>query len=417
MKKLILIAAASFVSYIGFAQDPSVVSARMAQQNQNYDEAVEDINKAILDPETAKSPKTWLTRANIYYEMEAVPKYKAGNPYREATKSFMRMIELKPDMERDFTNKALFYCAQLYYNDGITAYQNRGFDSAYSFMQSVVDIHNIEGGKRFASVKAFDTIVATAQYVQANCLLSSGHEDDAMAIFLKLKENPIITSNPPRAISVYTMLINMYKKQNKDAETIATIQEAKKLYPDDQSIRNEEINYYIKTGKQDELTKKLEDAVAKDPNNPELYYNLGVQYYAMAFPDGKDANMDAAAKAEQAYKTAVKLAPDNGGYNYNLGAMYFNEATDINTKMNGLGTSAAEEKKYNELKVKRDALFNEAIPYLEKASDVFGATAAKANAQDHATYISTLTSLKQIYAAESKMDKVQELQKKLDAFK
>lgn len=417
MKKLILIAATAFVSHISFAQDPNVVSARVAQQGQNYDEAVEDINKAILDPETAKNPKTWLTRANIYYEMETVPKYKAGNPYREATKSFMRMIELKPDLERDFTDKALFYCAQLYYNDGITSYQNRGFDSAYSFMQSVVDIHNIEGGKRFASIKAFDTIAATAQYVQANCLLSSDHEDDAMPILLKLKENPIITGNQPRGISVYTMLINIYKKQNKDAETIATIQEAKKLYPDNQSIRNEEINYYIKTGKQDELTKKLEDAVAKDPNNPELYYNLGVQYYAMAFPAGKDANMDYAAKSEQAYKQAVKLAPDNGGYNYNLGAMYYNEATDINTKMNNLGTSDAEEKKYNELKTKRDALFNEAVPYLQKACDVFGATAAKADAQDHATYVATLVSLKQIYAVQGKKDKTDELQKKLDAFK
>ncbi|MEN0083040.1 MAG: hypothetical protein AAGC51_16355, partial [Flavobacterium lindanitolerans] len=52
----------------------------------------------------------------------------------------------------------------------------------------------------------------------------------------------------------------------------------------------------------------------------------------------------------------------------NLSVLKLNGDTAIVDEMNKLGTSAKDNKRYDELKVKREAIFKSTLPYLEKAN-------------------------------------------------
>ncbi len=168
--------------------------------------------------------------------------------------------------------------------------------------------------------------------------------------------------------------------------------------------------------------KKLEDAVSKEPNNADLYFNLATTYLGMANPKDlskKPANAaELVSKSEDAFQHAVKIAPDNAAINYNFGALYYNEATDVNNQMNAItGTSDADQKKYDNLKAQRDGLFAKSMPYFEKSYTVLSANESSLKGDDKGTYKSTVAALKEVYARQNKMDKSAEMKKKYDSLK
>lgn len=67
------------------------------------------------------------------------------------------------------------------------------------------------------------------------------------------------------------------------------------------------------------------------------------------------------------YKRAVELKPDYVNALINMAALTLDQEHAIVDEMNGLGSSAADDKKYDELKVKRQQLYLDAIPFLESA--------------------------------------------------
>ncbi len=148
-------------------------------------------------------------------------------------------------------------------------------------------------------------------------------------------------------------------------------------------------------------------------------FNLATTYLGMANPkDGKKpANaVEYTIKSEDAFERALKLSPENAGYNYNFGALYYNQATDYNDQMNAItGSSAADLKKYDDLKVKRDAMFGKSMPYFEKSYNILSVNESGLKGDDLRTYKSTLMALKEVYARQSKMDKSAEMKKKYEA--
>jgi Tfp pilus assembly protein PilF len=417
MKKVILTIATIGMSLTGIAQDKYVVSALTSLKEQNYDDAKENIDKAMASPETNEKPKALFAKVQIYYQMQNLDKYKASNPYREGSKALFKLIEVKPDYERTTVDQLLLATAYLYYNDGVKAYNDKKLTESTEDMNTVLKIHNMDGGKRFEkspNAKNFDTVAAGANQIMATSSYYLSNYDEAIPLLTMAKNNPI-TKTP----SVYECLIDSYNKKNKTADAQATIEEARKAFPDDQTIRNYELNSLITSGKQDELIKKLEEAAAKEPTNADIQFNLATVYLQMANPKGgkKPANTaELTAKSEEAYRQAIKLDPDNAGYNYNFGALYYNEAIDVNSQMNDItGTTEEDTKKYDGLKTNRDAIFGKAMPYFEKAYDVLSKNENNLKGEDWSTYKSTMLALKEIYARQNKMDKSQEISKKYDA--
>jgi hypothetical protein len=417
MKKAILFTAGVALSTLGLAQKQNIQSASNSLRNKEYDKAIEYINLAANDASSKDNPKTWYVKGNIYMDMQQDAKYKPQSPYREAATSYMKTATLDAKYEKENVDAMLISCAYSYYNDAVVAYNAKKYDDAITYSKTTSDIHDMEAGKRFAN-KSFDTVSAQSMIIQGYSLYYAKKYADALPVFNNLKINPVTKS-----ANIYLALIDIFKNLNKEQDMLAMFDEARKQYPDNQNIRNEELNYYIKLGKQDVLIKKLEDAVTTDPNNAELLFNLANGYSNMAFPkdvNGKDmpkpANfLEYAGKAEASYAKALKIDAENGGYNYNMGVLFYNQASEFNNKINDIkGNTAADLKKYDELKAQRDAMFDKAIPFLEKTYTVLGSKLGSLNADDKFSYQSALIALKEIYARKDDMNKSNEYKKKLD---
>ncbi|MBE2289598.1 MAG: hypothetical protein IAE95_08595 [Chitinophagaceae bacterium] len=419
MRKLVLIAATIGMTVPAMAQDKYVVSANIAMKNQNFEEAKTEIDKAMASPETREKPKALFAKAQIYYMLQDQEKYKASNPYREALATTIKLAEVKADYEKSTVDNMLLRGGFLSYNDGVKAYNDKRYSESVELMKTVVRVYELgAGGKRYEKLppafqKQFDTVAADAHLTMANAAYYAGNYEEAIPLLIKVKSNPI-----RKMPSVYECLIDAYAKQKNSAQELATIEEGRKAFPTDVTLRNYELNYYIKAGRMDELIKRLEEAAAKEPNNADLQFNIATTYLSMASP--KDGKMPANAveyygKSEAAFMNAVKLAPDNAGFNYNFGALYFNQATDYNNQINAItGSSAADMKKYDELKGKRDALFGKASPYFEKSFAALSPNESSLKGEDLKTYKSTLMALNKIYVIQSKLDKAADMKKRMD---
>ena len=92
---------------------------------------------------------------------------------------------------------------------------------------------------------------------------------------------------------------------------------------------------------------------------------------------------------------AIEIDPSSFGSNYNLGALFFNKAVELNNSAN----STSDNNKYKKLKKQADEFFNKALPYLESANSL--------NPKDK----NTLLSLKQLYYMKGDYKKSDEMKK------
>lgn len=425
MKKALLVVAAVGLTYAGVAQDKYVTSALTNYNTKSWDDAKADIDKAAVHPETKGKPKTLFAKGIIYVAMQQVDKYKGTNPYREGAQEMIKLAELKPDYKVDEVNGALMFGAMMYFNDGINAYNDKKYAESIEYMKNAVKIHNLGGGHRFDKfmegmvAKKMDTMSAAAETQMARSAYAMGNSEEVIKMINSIKNNPI-----SRTKDNYIILLESYEKYNKEnankmaAEELAATAEARAAYPDDPNIKNMEMNTLMKNGKTTDLLKKMEDDVAKEPNNADLNFNLGVLYQTLATPkdtkDKKPANAaELMTKADVSLSRAVKLAPENPSYNSALGSVYYQLAYEYNEQMNLItGTSTADNKKYDDLKAKRDAQFNKAMVPYEKAVAVYDAR-GKVEGNDQDIYHQTLDCLKQIYSILNKTDKAKEIAEKL----
>ena len=148
----------------------------------------------------------------------------------------------------------------------------------------------------------------------------------------------------------------IYTQKGDTQNAIKAVKEARTANPDDMGLLLTEANLYIKLDEKDRFKELMEEAVLKDPSNPELYFNLGV----IAAEQGDKE------KAKNYYEKALEVKPDFENAYLNLSALTLSEDQAIVEELNSLGTSKADNKRYDELKQKREDMFRSAIPYLEK---------------------------------------------------
>ena len=99
----------------------------------------------------------------------------------------------------------------------------------------------------------------------------------------------------------------------------------------------------------------MNEAIAQDPNNANLYYNLAVVT--------SDLGDKEAARAY--YEKAIEVDPNYENAYLNLVALILEGEQSIVEQMNSLGTSAADNAKYDALKSDREELYKECVPILK----------------------------------------------------
>ncbi|HAY70492.1 MAG TPA: hypothetical protein DCX89_01245, partial [Saprospirales bacterium] len=105
------------------------------------------------------------------------------------------------------------------------------------------------------------------------------------------------------------------------------------------------------------------------------------------------------------FNQALKLEPNYFDAIYSIGALYYNSAANMTKELNKYANDYSKEgtKKYNEIKSSMDALFDQALPYFEKAEGI--------NSND----AGVLQALSEIYARKNILDKAQQYKDRLDS--
>ncbi|RAJ26584.1 tetratricopeptide repeat protein [Gelidibacter algens] len=185
----------------------------------------------------------------------------------------------------------------------------------------------------------------------------------------------------------------IYMSQGNNEKAIAAMKDARAANPDDATLIISEANMQLKMGNRDEFKKLIEEALVTDPENPELLFNLGIV-------SAEGGNIEA---AKDYYEQALKIKPDYTDVHNNMAVLILSQEQDIIEKMNALGSSAADNKKYDELKAERSKLYGQAVPYLE--------TTLKLRPTD----VQAAKTLVNIYSALGETAKMKDMKAKLEA--
>lgn len=163
---------------------------------------------------------------------------------------------------------------------------------------------------------------------------------------------------------IYKNISLIYIKKDDIASAKKAIVDARKANPDDTSLIVSEADLYLKTKDFSTYKKLMEEVVAKDPHDATLFFNLGV-----ISSQSNDAN--AKAEAEKYYLKAIQIDPKYRDAYINLAVLKLDGDKELVEQMNKLGTTPADNKKYEVLKAKHLAIYRSALPYLEKAEELF----------------------------------------------
>lgn len=207
---------------------------------------------------------------------------------------------------------------------------------------------------------------------------------------------------------VYSNLYALY--QDKDpAKAVGYLEQGRKAYPDDVNLLFSEINYYLKEGKLEELTGKLDKAIEAEPNNPSVRATLGNVYERLYTQETEAGNTEKAGEyfdlAEKNYKDVLAIDAESSDANYSLGALYYNKAAIYVDEMNVLAEDFSKEgtKKYDAKKAQAMAQFDQAMPFFKKSYDL--------NPEDR----NTLIALREIYVRKDMFEEAGKIKEQLDA--
>lgn len=364
------------------AQNAEVVNAYNYQKFKEYDKAKISIDKAILDPKTGISAKTWYYRGLIYQDIEESPdaatKAVDAQALDKSIESYLKALEL--DTKKAYSEdikKRIPFLQNRYVNNGIVAYKAKEFQSAADNFMKSADL----------SEKLYSKIDTGLLFNAALAALNAKNVPVQKQLFSRL-----IDLKYPE-VEVYRSLANIYFAEKDTTKGLEYIAMGRTAFPSNNALMIDELNVYMSRGQSKQMVSKMEEAANADPSNKSLWFALGATYDNM----GKKDN------AETAYKKSLALDSNYFDALYNLGAMHYNAGVEVYNKVKDLPMS--KEKEYNAGKTKYTALFNKSLPYLEKALEL------------QPNDLNTLASLKEIYAKLDKFAKSTEMRKRIEALK
>jgi tetratricopeptide (TPR) repeat protein len=180
--------------------------------------------------------------------------------------------------------------------------------------------------------------------------------------FVKLgsHEKPRDEKIPSKRGEIYRNIALILVNKGKNEEAKQAFIDARKANPNDDSLLVNEANLYLTLNDFDTYTRLVNEALQKDPNNSEMYFNLGVV----------SANAKKLDVAEGYYKKAIEIDANYFNAYINLAELKMRSDDKFVEQINKLGTTDKELKQYEVLKTERNKNFQAILPLLEKAIQI-----------------------------------------------
>ena len=217
------------------------------------------------------------------------------------------------------------------------------------------------------SISKKDTVYL---YNAAASSLNSKDYDAALGYYLSLREVGYTgiakqedgTFSKSKSADIIKNIALIYEYKGDNEKALVAIKEARKENPTDISLLTTESNLYIKLDDMDSFKRVALEASELDPSNAELQNNLGI-----VFSDSGDNE-----QAIKYFKKAIELNPKHKSAYFSLASVILKDDPAIVEEMNSLPMKMTPKvaAKYDKLKAKREAMYLEAIPYIEKHLEI-----------------------------------------------
>ncbi|GAA3590530.1 tetratricopeptide repeat protein [Flavivirga amylovorans] len=412
MKKQLVIALALSVSAFTYAQKKELKTAEKAIKGTNYAEA----KTALKQAEALMSSMDDKMKSKFYY-LSGKALYAGGKgslPDTDLALVNLNKVEVGYSAEVNLLKQDI---ANALLVKGNKAYEKKNYSDASVFFEKSYRVTERDtvflyyAAATAVNVSEYDR--ALGLYEELKKLGYTGISTQYYATSVETQKEEAFNSKEMRDISVKAKthikpteriseskkpeivknVALIYVNRGDNEKAIAAMKEARAESPNDVNLILSEANVHYKMGNTEEFKKLLEKATQMDPNNPELQYNLGV-----IAAESKQTK-----EAKQYYEKAIELDPKYINAYINLSALVLNNEEAIIKEMNGLGTSRADNKRYDELRTQRQNLYREAIPYLTKAIEIDSKS------------ISAAKTLMNIYSILGETDKYKSMKEKVAA--
>ncbi|MFV8325932.1 tetratricopeptide repeat protein [Flavobacterium sp. ZS1P14] len=237
----------------------------------------------------------------------------------------------------------LYYAASTYVNA-------KEYDTALKLYEELKNINYSGKGTSYFAVNKLtgeEDVYATAQ-------------DRDRMVKLGTHEKPRTEAVPSKRGEIYKNMALILVQNGKTEEAKKAIAEARVTNPDDTSLILTEANLYLDSKDYVTYKKLISEVLEKNPNDADLIFNLGVI----------SATANNTAEAEKYYKRAIEIKPDYVNAYLNLAILKLDADKKLFEEISKLGNSEKDNKRYLVLKKQREAVFMDALPFLEKASEL-----------------------------------------------
>ncbi len=406
MKKYFVLAIALTLGFSVVAQKKELKTADKELDKGNFEKAAValDAAEALLGSMDDKYKSQYYLLRSVFYLNNGEPDFNTIKKSMEALK-----LATAPAQEQGVKNQIQNLKAHLV-NKGTSLLQSEDYKTSSDYFESAYKlvpndtVYLFYAASTAVNAKLYDR--SLAMYEELRSLGYTGVEQNYLATNKETQVEELFGSKVLRDLSVKSKshinprdettkskfpeiiknIALIYVQNGENEKALQAMAVARAESPDDLNLLLTEANVYYTMGDTPKFKELLEVAIQKDPMNPELQYNLGVI----------SSETDDYEGSKKYYLKAIELKPDYINAYINLSALILGQEESILDEMNSLGSSAADDRKYDELKAKRNQLYLDAIPYLENAFGI-----------DPSNYQAART-LANIYSAVGDSDKYKE---------
>lgn len=418
MKRKILIVAAFSFAVVGVAQKNEIKAAEKALKSGDIataKTALEAAEGTISGADEKLQAQYYFTKGKIYNDLA---KKGDDSAFQQAVDSFKKVLDIEAasgkqkytadtnqqiagitadlvngavadNNEKKFKEGAdkLYMSYKLSPKDTVYLYYaassavNGGFyDDALKYYIELQDVGYDGSAVVYKAKNAATGEIEEMDKVQRDLMVKSGTYTD-----------PVDDKVPSKKGEIVKNIALIYTQLGQDDKALGAYQAARESDPGDVNLILNEANLYFKMGDKERFKSLMAEAIAIAPENADLYYNVGVI-------NSEQGNIE---EARKNYKKALEINPGYTNAYLNLSTTYVNEGNSFIDEMNSLGNSRADIAKYEELKTKKDSLFQTGAETLEEA--------LKTNPDNQGI----LTQLKNIYGAMGDNDNFMRIKKLL----
>jgi tetratricopeptide (TPR) repeat protein len=284
----------------------------------------------ILNPEINKLENAIITSA-------------VGDNETENFAAAAKKLKMVYDLNTETNSQYLYFAAS-------SAVNSMDYPLALEYYELLRDI-KYEG----IETKFFITEVSSGNEIEIN-------SETEFNLLKKSKDysDPREEDTESRFPEIVKNIALIYKELGQNDKALAAIESARVANPEDVGLIITAANIYFELDNKEAFRVAMSEAIEKDPNNPILYFNLGVVSAELGEKD----------VAVSYYQKSIELDPNNENSYLNLVALILEGEQDIVNEMNSLGTSRADNIKYDELKETRENLYKQTVPILKNLIDI-----------------------------------------------